>query len=44
MSGEKVLDSWALLCYLEQESGFEKIIQAFEEAVNASRPLLMTGI
>ena len=44
MSGEKVLDSWALLCYLERESGFEKIIQAFEEAVNASRPLLMTVI
>ena len=39
MSDAKVLDSWALLCYLEQESGFEKIIQVFEEAVNDSQPL-----
>jgi len=44
LSDAKVLDSWALLCYLEQESGFEKIIQVFEEAVNDSRPLLMTVI
>jgi hypothetical protein len=44
LSGAKVLDSWALLCYLEQESGFEKIIQVFEEAVNDSQPLLMTVI
>lgn len=44
MSGEKVLDSWALLCYLEREPGFEKIIQAFEEAVNTSRPLRMSII
>ena len=44
MSDAKVLDSWALLCYLEQESGFEKIIQVFEEAVNDSQPLLMTVI
>lgn len=44
MSGEKVLDSWALLCYLEQEPGFQKIIQAFEEAVHTSRPLRMAII
>lgn len=44
MSGEKVLDSWALLCYLEREPGFQKIIQAFEEAVRASRPLRMTMV
>jgi len=44
LSDAKVLDSWALLCYLEQESGFEKIIQVFEEAVNDSQPLLMTVI
>lgn len=44
MSSEKVLDSWALLCYLEREPGFQKIIQAFEEAVNTSRPLRMTII
>jgi ribonuclease VapC len=37
----KVLDSWALLCYLEQESGFEKIIELFEKVVDASTPLLM---
>ena len=44
MSGEKVLDSWALLCYLEREAGFEKIIQVFEEAVKNSQPLFMTVI
>jgi len=36
-----VLDSWALLCYLEQEPGFEKIIQLFEKAAESSKPLLM---
>lgn len=44
MNGEKVLDSWALLCYLEGEAGFETIIQAFEEAVHSSRPLGMTMV
>jgi len=38
---EKVLDSWALLCYLEQEPGFEKMIDLFEKAVESSNPLLM---
>jgi predicted nucleic acid-binding protein len=37
----KVLDSWALLCYLEQEPGFEKIIELFEKAMESSKPLLM---
>jgi predicted nucleic acid-binding protein len=37
----KVLDSWALLCYLEQEPGFEKIIELFEKAAESSKPLLM---
>jgi len=37
----KVLDSWALLCYLEQEPGYEKIIELFEKAVQSSKPLLM---
>jgi predicted nucleic acid-binding protein len=40
----KVLDSWALLCYLEQEPGFEKIIGLFEKAVESSKPLLMCVI
>jgi predicted nucleic acid-binding protein len=44
LSYEKVLDSWALLCYLEREPGFEEIIKAFEEAVDTSRPLRMTVI
>jgi ribonuclease VapC len=29
------------LCYLEQEPGFEKIIELFEKAVESSKPLLM---
>ena len=41
MAVGKVLDSWALLCYLEQEPGFEKMIDLFEKAVESSKPLLM---
>ena len=41
MGVAKVLDSWALLCYLEQEPGFEKIIELFEKAVESSKPLLI---
>lgn len=41
MAESNVLDSWALLCYLEQEPGFEKIIQLFEKAAESSKPLLM---
>lgn len=41
MAGTKVLDSWALLCYLEQEQGYEKVIELFEKAASSSKPLLM---
>ena len=41
MAVAKVLDSWALLCYLEQEPGYEKTIELFEKAVESSKPLLM---
>ncbi len=41
MAGAKVLDSWALLAYLEREPGYEEIIDLFERAVESSRPLLM---
>jgi len=41
LAAAKVLDSWALLCYLEQESGYEKIIELFEKAVETSKPLFM---
>jgi len=41
LAAAKVLDSWALLCYLEQEPGYEKIIELFEKAVESSKPLLM---
>lgn len=44
MAGAKVLDSWALLCYLEQEPGFEKLIELFEKATESSKPLLMCVI
>ena len=44
MAGAKVLDSWALLCYLEQEPGFEKMIELFEKAVESSKPLFMCVI
>jgi predicted nucleic acid-binding protein len=40
----KVLDSWALLCYLEQEPGFEKMIELFEKAAESSSPLFMCTI
>jgi predicted nucleic acid-binding protein len=41
LAAAKVLDSWALLCYLEQESGYEKVIELFDKAVESSIPLLM---
>jgi len=41
LAAAKVLDSWALLRYLEREPGYEKIIDLFERAVESSRPLLM---
>ena len=41
MAGTKVLDSWALMCYLEQEAGHEKVIDLFEQASHSSKPLLM---
>ena len=41
MATPKVLDSWALLCYLEQEPGYEKVIDLIEKAVESSKPLLM---
>ena len=41
MAAAKVIDSWALLCYLEQEPGYEKIIDLFQKAVESSKPLLM---
>ncbi len=41
MAAAKVLDSWALLCYLEQEPGNGKIIELFEKAVESSKPVLM---
>jgi len=42
LAAPKVLDSWALLCYLEQEPGYEKVIDLFEKAVESSKPLLMS--
>ena len=41
MAVTKVLDSWALLCYLGQEPGFERIIELFEKAVESSNSVLM---
>jgi predicted nucleic acid-binding protein len=41
LAAAKVLDSWALLCYLEQEPGYEKIVELFDKAVESSKPLLM---
>jgi predicted nucleic acid-binding protein len=44
LAGPKVLDSWALLCYLEEEEGYQKIIHLFEKATELSEPLLMCVI
>ena len=41
MAAAKVLDSWGLLCYLEQETSYERIVDLFEKAVESSKPLLM---
>jgi predicted nucleic acid-binding protein len=40
----KVLDSWALLCYLEKERGTEKVIALFENAARFTAPLFMSVI
>ena len=44
MSGSKVLDSWALICYLEQEPGYEVMVDILEKASAQSRPLLMSVV
>jgi predicted nucleic acid-binding protein len=44
LAGPKVLDSWARLCYLEKEPGYEKVIRLFGEAAESSEPLLMCVI
>jgi predicted nucleic acid-binding protein len=41
LAAAKVLDSWALLCYLEQEPGYERMIGLLEKAVESSKPLIM---
>lgn len=41
MAEPKVLDSWALLCYLEEEPGYEKMIDLFEKAAESSQPFFM---
>lgn len=40
MSTEKVIDSWALLCYLQREPGHEEMIDILSEA-SVRSPLLM---
>jgi uncharacterized protein len=44
LSAQKVLDSWALLCYLEQEPGHEAVIDLLEKASALSKPLLMSVV
>jgi len=41
LAGLSVLDSWAILCYLEQEAGFEKVIDLFGKANASLQPLFM---
>ena len=40
----KVLDASALLAYLEKESGYEKVREAFVKAAAADRRLLMSAV
>ncbi len=44
MPGAKVLDSWALLCYLEKGRGHEKVIHLLEKAAEGSEPLLISVV
>ena len=44
MPGKKVLDSWALLCYLEREPGYQGVIDLFDDAARSSQQLLMCVI
>ena len=41
---KKVLDAYALLAFLERETGFEKIESYFVTAVERDNPLLMTSV
>ena len=41
MAGPKVLDSWAILCYLEEEPGYEKVIGLLGKAAESSQPLFL---
>ncbi len=44
MSQKRVLDSFALLAYLNEENGFEKVRTALAEARTSSESLLMNEI
>ena len=44
MAATKVLDSWALMCYLEREPGHEKVVDLLEKASSSSKPLLMSVV
>ena len=39
-----VLDSYALLAFLFQEKGYEKVAVLFEKALEADQPLLITAV
>ena len=40
----KVLDSYCLLVYIEQEEGYEKIIECFERATESMRDILLSVV
>lgn len=44
MSASKVLDSWAILCYLQREPGHEAVVDLLEKASAESKPLLMSVV
>lgn len=39
-----VLDSYAMICYLQREKGFETVKQAMEKAVQKGEKVLMTTV
>jgi ribonuclease VapC len=44
LSASKVLDSYAILCYLQKEPGHEAVVDLLEKASAESKPLLMSVV
>ncbi|MEW6367932.1 MAG: type II toxin-antitoxin system VapC family toxin [Acidobacteriota bacterium] len=44
MAGGRVLDSWAVICYLAREPGFEEVAELLAEAVMAGHKMRLSVV